>query len=68
VFSNLHVIRVGPPSTAPKEGQPQGVVSSLTAVLTLCDAQYMNWLLVNASLKYVLISYHDYSPAAAATP
>src|SRR5882762_4177343 len=67
VFSNLHVIRVGPPSTAPKEGQPQGVVSSLTAVLSLCDAQYMNWLLVNASLKYVLISYHDYSPAAAAT-
>jgi Flp pilus assembly protein CpaB len=67
VFSNLRVIRVGPPSTAPKEGQPQGVVSSLTAVFSLCDAQYMNWLLVNASLKYVLISYHDYSPAAAAT-
>lgn len=68
VFSNLHVIRVGPPSTAPREGQPQGVVSSLTVVLSLCDAQYMNWLLVNASLKYVLISYHDYSPAAAAAP
>jgi Flp pilus assembly protein CpaB len=68
VFSNLHVIRVGPPSTAPKEGQPQGISSSLTVVMSLCDAQYMNWLLLNASLKYVLMSYHDYSPAAAATP
>jgi Flp pilus assembly protein CpaB len=68
VFSNLHVIRVGPPSTAPREGQPQGVVSSLTVVLSLCDAQYMSWLLVNASLKYVLMSYHDYTPTTATTP
>jgi Flp pilus assembly protein CpaB len=68
VFSSLHVIRVGPPSTAPREGQPQGVVSSLTVVLSLCDAQYMNWLLVNATLKYVLMSYHDYAPDTEAAP
>jgi len=43
-------------------------VSSLTVVLSLCDAQYMSWLLVNASLKYVLMSYHDYTPTTATTP
>jgi Flp pilus assembly protein CpaB len=65
VFSNLHIIRVGPLTSAPKAGQPQGVVSSLTVALSLCDAQYMNWLLVNTTLKYVLISYHDYTPNTA---
>jgi Flp pilus assembly protein CpaB len=65
VFSNLHVIRVGPLTAAPKAGQPQGVVSSLTVAISLCDAQYLNWLLVNTTLKYVLISYHDYTPNAA---
>ncbi|OLC24819.1 MAG: Flp pilus assembly protein CpaB [Actinobacteria bacterium 13_1_20CM_2_65_11] len=68
VFSNLHVIRVGPLSAAPKEGQPQGVVGSLTVVMSLCDAQFMNWLLVNASLKYVLLSFHDYTPGTPAAP
>jgi len=65
VFSNLHVIRVGPLTAAPKSGQPQGVVSSLTVAISLCDAQYLNWLLVNTTLKYVLLSYHDYTPGAA---
>ena len=65
VFSNLHVIRVGPLTAAPKAGQPQGVVSSLTVAISLCDAQYLNWLLVNTALKYVLISYHDYTPNTA---
>ena len=29
--------------------------------MSLCDAQYMDWLLSNASLKYALLSYHDYA-------
>lgn len=66
VFTNLYVIRVGPPSALPKQGQPQGVSSSLTVVMSLCDAQYMNWLIANASLKYVLLSYHDYATSTAA--
>jgi Flp pilus assembly protein CpaB len=61
VFTNLYVIRVGPESSAPKQGQPQGVASSLTVVMSLCDAQYMYWLILNATLKYALLNYHDYS-------
>ncbi|TMF45474.1 MAG: Flp pilus assembly protein CpaB [Chloroflexi bacterium] len=60
VFSNLHVIRVGPPSASPKEGQAIGVSTSVTVILTECDAQYLNWLLANVTLKYVLLSYKDY--------
>lgn len=65
VFTNVYVIRVGPASTLPKQGQPQGVSSSLTVVLSLCDAQYLNWLITNATLKYTLLSYHDYTTTAA---
>jgi pilus assembly protein CpaB len=60
VFTNLHVIRVGPPSVSPKEGQAIGVSTSVTVILTECDAQYLNWLLANVTLKYVLLSYKDY--------
>ncbi len=60
VFSNLHVIRVGHPSLSPKEGQSIGVSSSVTVALSECDAQYMEWLLTNVTLKYVLLSYRDY--------
>ena len=60
VFSNLHVIRVGPPSLSPKEGQSIGVSSSITVVISECDAQYLEWLLTNVTLKYVLLSYKDY--------
>lgn len=62
-FANVHVIRVGPESSLPKQGQPQGLVSSITVVMTLCDAQYMDWLAVNGQLKYALLSYKDYSTA-----
>lgn len=58
VFTNLHVIRVGPQSLVQK--QSQGLASSITVVMTLCDAQYMDWLLINATLKYALLSYKDY--------
>jgi pilus assembly protein CpaB len=67
VFPSVHIIKVGPPSSVPGAAQQAGVTSSLTVVMTLCDAQYMDWLITNATLKYVLLSYHDYgggSPAA----
>jgi len=60
VFINLHVIRVGPASVSPKEGQAIGIASSVTVVLSECDAQYLEWLLTNVTLKYVLLSYKDY--------
>ena len=63
VFQDLYVIRVGPQSVVPRQGQPQGLSSSLTVLLTLCDAQYLDWLLSNATLKYALESYKDYRPA-----
>jgi len=62
VFLNVHVIRVGPSSTVPRTaGQAQGVSSSITVVVTLCDAQYLDWLSVNGTLKYVLLNKDDYN-------
>ncbi len=60
VFRSLYVLRVGPQSVVPRQGQPQGVSSSLTVLLTQCDAEYLDWLLANATLKYTLVSYKDY--------
>lgn len=68
VFTNLRVIRVGPPSAGPKEGMALGVASSVTVVLSQCDAQYLEWLLVNATLRYDLLSYKDYSTNSLSTP
>ncbi|HET7339416.1 MAG TPA: Flp pilus assembly protein CpaB [Candidatus Dormibacteraeota bacterium] len=60
VLTNLYVLRVGPQTVVPRQGQPQGVSSSITVVITQCDAEYLDWLLQNATLKYTLLSYHDY--------
>jgi Flp pilus assembly protein CpaB len=60
VFRDVDVIRVGPASTQ-STGQ---VTSSLTLLMTGCDAEYLFWLLNNAVLKYTLESFTDY----AATP
>ncbi|HEX6489612.1 MAG TPA: Flp pilus assembly protein CpaB [Candidatus Dormibacteraeota bacterium] len=74
VFTNLHVIRVGP-AVADATGSVSGTVgtahaagvsSSLTVVVSQCDAEYLNWFLTYASLKYTLESYKDYKPAPAA--
>lgn len=65
VFTSIRVIRVGPPVLGPKTGQQQGVSSSLTVVVSECDAQFIDWFINNASLKYVLLSYKDYAPAPA---
>jgi Flp pilus assembly protein CpaB len=63
VFTSVYVVRVGPESTVPRQGVAQGLASSLTVLMSECDAQYMTWLTLNASLKYVLLSYHDYKRA-----
>jgi pilus assembly protein CpaB len=68
VFTDLRVIRVGPPSAGPKQGQTFGVVGSLTVVLSQCDAQYLEWLLSNVTLKYVLLSYKNYESDSLAFP
>jgi len=62
VFRNLVIIRVGP-ATAQATTAPQ-VTSSLTLLMTGCDAEYLFWLLNNATMKYALESFSDY----AATP
>src|SRR5580704_8630978 len=60
VFSNLDILRVGPATAQ----SATGVSSSLTLLTTGCDAEYLFWLLNNATLKYTLESFRDY----AATP
>ena len=60
VFRDLDVIRVGPASSAPATS---GQTSSLTLLMTGCDAEYLFWLLNNATLKYTLESFTDYAPA-----
>src|SRR5450759_364641 len=62
VFRNLVIIRVGP-ATAQSATGPQ-LTSSLTLLMTGCDAEYLFWLLNNATMKYALESFSDY----AATP
>src|ERR1700680_4667942 len=61
VFRDLDIIRVGPASAQSQGGQ---VASSLTLLMTGCDAEYLFWLLNNATTKYALESFTDY----AATP
>jgi pilus assembly protein CpaB len=57
VFNNLDILRVGPVAAQ----NPSAVSSSLTLLMTGCDAEYLFWLLNNASLKYTLESFRDYS-------
>ena len=69
VFTDVHVIRVGPSTTVTRQaGQVQGVTSSITVVMSLCDAQYMDWLKLNATINYVLLNYKDYNPAPEQKP
>jgi Flp pilus assembly protein CpaB len=58
VFHDLYIIRVGPVN-APS-GTTQ-VASSLTLLVTACDAEYLFWLLNNSTLKYTLESFKDYA-------
>jgi Flp pilus assembly protein CpaB len=62
IFTNLHVIRVG---TA---GSNSSAASSLTVVVTECQAEVITWFLDYAALKYVLQSFHDYLQPGTQTP
>ena len=70
VFTNLHVIRTGPanPSTSSSTSgtlgsqTSAGVSSSLTVIVSECDAEYLSWFINYAQLKYTLESYQDYAP------
>jgi Flp pilus assembly protein CpaB len=59
VFRDLIVIRVGPASATAQPGGAQ-LTSSLTVLVTSCDAEYLFWLLNNAILKYELESPSNY--------
>ena len=65
IFTNLHVIRVGMPSVP---GSAASNASSLTVVVTECQAEVITWFLNYAALKYVLESFHDYLNSSAQSP
>ena len=71
VFTNLHVLKVGPSSgqvstsggsSSSQSSSTGGVSSSLTVVMTECDAEYLKFLQTVAQLTYTLGSYQDYKP------
>jgi pilus assembly protein CpaB len=59
VFVNLHVIRVGMDTSSGGAGAAANA-TSLTVVVTECQAEFITWFLTYASLKYTLESYQDY--------
>lgn len=76
VFQNLQILRLGPANTTVQQagstgsggsgaasGQAGGLTSSMTVVVTPCDAEYLTWLTTNAQIKYELESFHDYQPS-----
>jgi Flp pilus assembly protein CpaB len=62
IFTNVYVIRVGTPGSAAQGGSQ--IASSLTVVVTECQAEYLTWFLTYAALKYTLESHIDYLPTA----
>jgi Flp pilus assembly protein CpaB len=66
IFTNLHVIRVG--AQGATAGANSSTASSLTVVVTECQAEVITWFLNYAALKYVLESFHDYLQPGAQTP
>jgi Flp pilus assembly protein CpaB len=63
VFVQLHVIRVGMDTSGSAAGSA-ATATSLTVVVTECQAEYITWFLQYASLKYTLESYQDYLQGA----
>lgn len=74
IFTQLHVLRVGPANltvtaangtnTAQSAPAPSAAnATSITVMVTACQAEFLIWFANNANLKYVLESYKDYAPA-----
>jgi Flp pilus assembly protein CpaB len=61
IFTNVHVIRVG------TQGSTSSA-SSLTVVVTECQAEVITWFLNYAALKYVLESFKDYLQPGTVAP
>jgi Flp pilus assembly protein CpaB len=61
IFTQLHVIKVGAQGTTPNSS-----ATSLTVVVTQCEAEVITWFLTYAALKYSLESYQDYAPGSQA--
>jgi Flp pilus assembly protein CpaB len=82
VFTNVRIIGLGPytasvqpasggaAGTGGAAGATGGVTSSLTILLTQCDAEYFTWFINNSTLKYTLESFKDYlaQPPSAPDP
>jgi pilus assembly protein CpaB len=76
VYTNVHVLRIGTaadaPSVQPAVRPAPGAVptpapkpptaSSITVVVTQCQAEFLEWFIANATLRYTLESYRNYSP------
>lgn len=73
VFTNIHVLKTGVSTgvTAPvQSGKPTptpapvqaGVASSLTIIVTQCQAEFIDWFIANGTVTYTLESYKDYTP------
>ena len=55
IYWDVRVIKVGTPGSASNSN-----ATSLTIVVSQCQAEIITWFLTYASLKYVLESYKDY--------
>ena len=74
VYTNVHVLRIGQAAdsiqlqpvpargSTPAPVKPPATAASMTIVVTQCQAEFLNWFLANASVKYTLESYKDYTP------
>jgi len=69
IFTNVHILRAGTASTtvAPVgKATPAPTTSSgatsLTIVVTQCQAEIIDWFIANGAIKYTLESYRDYTP------
>jgi len=62
IYSGVRVIRVGPAGSSTATGP----ASSLTLAVSECQAEFLNWFVANAGLKFTLLAHEDYAAAAAA--
>jgi pilus assembly protein CpaB len=72
VYSNVHVLRIGTAADSiqpvpvrgatPAPAKSATTASSITVVVTQCQAEFLDWFIANGSIKYTLESYRDYTP------
>lgn len=63
IFYHMHVIKVGTPTAGANSN-----ATSLTVVVSQCQAEVLTWFLTYAAMKYSLESYHDYLAGGAPAP